>query len=234
MLATCAGCYLLWWGVAFYPERHAPLWLSGILLVATAVCGIMAVNWMSQGIFQTEGIRKGVSGGWIMAGGVICYVVLLVISNLVFHRMVTTELFLIVGCLIVVSTWTSVGYYMIICLAGLTSIPDSVLEAGELDGATGWKKIWNLYIPMLWEPLKMSTIMVITGVLKIFDTVYILTPTGGTSNCTIVPALLMYNEAYRYGHYGTGSAIATVIFVLSAAVSIFSLKLMNQKESIEY
>lgn len=52
MLATCAGCYLLWWGVAFYPERHAPLWLSGILLM---------------------------------------------ISNLVFHRMVTTELFLIVG-----------------------------------------------------------------------------------------------------------------------------------------
>ena len=137
-------------------------------------------------------------------------------------------------CLIIVSTWTSVGYYMIICLAGLTSIPNSVLEAGELDGATGWKKIWNIYIPMLWEPLKMSTIMVITGVLKIFDTVYILTPTGGTNNCTIVPALLMYNEAYRYGHYGTGSAIATVIFVLSAAVSILSLTLMNKKESIEY
>lgn len=97
MLAACAGCYLLWWGVAFYPERHAPLWLSGILLVVTAVCGIMAVNWMAQGIFQTEGIRKGASGGWILAGGVICYIVLLVISNLVFHRMVTTELFLIVG-----------------------------------------------------------------------------------------------------------------------------------------
>lgn len=94
MLAACAGCYLLWWGVAFYPERHAPLWLSGILLVVTAVCGIMAVNWMAQGIFQTEGIRKGASGGWILAGGVICYIVLLVISNLVFHRMVTTELFL--------------------------------------------------------------------------------------------------------------------------------------------
>ena len=137
-------------------------------------------------------------------------------------------------CLIIVSTWTSVGYYMIICLAGLTSIPDSVLEAGSLDGATGWKKIRYLYIPMLWEPLKMSTIMVITGVLKIFDTGYILTPTGGTGNSTIVPALLMYNEAYRYGHYGTGSAIATVIFVLSAFVSIASLKLMNRRESIEY
>lgn len=137
-------------------------------------------------------------------------------------------------CLIIVSTWTSVGYYMIICLAGLTSVPESVMEAGALDGATGWKKIWHLYIPMLWDPIKMSTIMVITGVLKIFDTVYILTPSGGTGNSTIVPALLMYNEAYRYGHYGTGSAIATIIFVMSAVVSVLSLKLMNQRESIEY
>lgn len=137
-------------------------------------------------------------------------------------------------CLIIVSTWTSVGYYMIICLAGLTSVPDSVVEAGALDGATGLRKLWYIYIPMLWDPIKMSTIMVITGVLKIFDTVYILTPTGGTDNSTIVPALLMYNEAYRYGHYGTGSAIATVIFVLSAAVSLISLKLMNRRESVEY
>lgn len=136
--------------------------------------------------------------------------------------------------LIVVSTWTSVGYYMIICLAGLTAVPDSIIEAGEMDGATGMKKIRYLYIPMLWDSVKMSVIMVITGVLKIFDTVYILTPAGGTDNSTIVPALMMYNEAYRYGHYGLGSAIATVIFVLSAIVSILSLRLMNSRESVEY
>ena len=68
MLAACSGCYLVWWGVAFYPERHVPLWLSGILLVATAACGIMAVNWMAQGIFQAEkvraGIPVGVDSGW--------------------------------------------------------------------------------------------------------------------------------------------------------------------------
>lgn len=159
------------------------------------------------------------------------FLIKLGLDNLVNQWLVDPKTSLI--CLIVVSTWTSVGYYMIICLAGLTSIPDSILEAGALDGATGMKKIRYLYIPMLWEPLKMSTIMVITGVLKIFDTVYILTPSGGTGNSTIVPALLMYNEAYRYGHYGTGSAIATVIFVMSALVSIFSLKLMNRRESIE-
>ena len=91
MLAVCSGCYLVWWGVAFYPERHAPLWLSGILLAGTAVCG------MAQGIFQAEKVRAGIPGGWILAGGVIGYVVLLVISNIIFHRMVTTELFLIIG-----------------------------------------------------------------------------------------------------------------------------------------
>ena len=136
--------------------------------------------------------------------------------------------------LVVVSTWTSVGYYMIICLAGLSSIPESILEAGKMDGVVGLKKVWHIYIPLLWDPIKMSVIMVITGVLKIFDTVYILTPAGGTNNSTIVPALLMYNESYRYGHYGVGSAIATVIFVMSALVSIFSLKVMDKKESVEY
>ena len=98
MLAVCSGCYLVLWGVAFYLERHAPLlWLSGILLAGTAVCEIMAVNWMAQGIFQAEKVRAGISGGWILAGGVIGYIVLLVISNVVFYRMVTTELFLIIG-----------------------------------------------------------------------------------------------------------------------------------------
>ena len=97
MLAVCLGCYLVLWGVAFYLERHAPLWLSGILLAGTAVCEIMAVNWMAQGIFQAEKVRAGISGGWILAGGVIGYIVLLVISNVVFYRMVTTELFLIIG-----------------------------------------------------------------------------------------------------------------------------------------
>lgn len=138
------------------------------------------------------------------------------------------------AALIAVSTWTSMGYYMIICIAGLSSIPESIFEAGKLDGAVGIKKIFHIYIPLLWDPIKMSVIMVITGVLKIFDTVYIMTPSGGTNNSTIVPALLMYNESYRYGHYGVGSAIATVIFVMSALVSIFSLKMMDKKESIEY
>jgi raffinose/stachyose/melibiose transport system permease protein len=135
-------------------------------------------------------------------------------------------------CLIVVTAWTSVGYYMIICLAALTAVPGSVIEAGMLDGATGFKRVRYLYIPILWDSIKVSIIMVVTGVLKIFDTVYILTPTGGTEGSTVVPALLMYNEAYRYGNYGLGSAIATIIFVLSVAATLVSLGLMNRRRDV--
>ena len=70
---------------------------------------------MAQGIFQAEKVRAGIPVGWILAGGVIGYVVLLVISNIVFHRMVTTELFLIVGWavlnLIVVDTLYASGLF---------------------------------------------------------------------------------------------------------------------------
>ncbi len=134
--------------------------------------------------------------------------------------------------LVIVCAWTSVGYYMILCLAGLTIVPASVIEAGVIDGVTGLKKVRFLYIPMLWQSIEVSVIMVITGVLKIFDTVYILTPTGGTQNCTVVPALLMYNEAYRYNNYGLGSAIASVIFALSVIITLFSLGIMNRRRDV--
>lgn len=129
---------------------------------------------------------------------------------------------------IAVSTWTSIGYYLIICLAALTAVPKSILEAAELDGAVGLRRIWHIVLPMIWGSVQISIILVITGVLKIFDTVYILTPTGGAGGSTIVPALLMYNQAFRYNNYGMGSAIATVIFVLSIIISFISLRLTRQ------
>ncbi len=129
-----------------------------------------------------------------------------------------------------VSTWTSIGYYMIICLAGLSSVDPNVFEAAEIDGATGLKKVFRIYIPCLWNNVKVSVIMIVTGILKMFDTVYVLTPSGGAGNATVVPALLMYNESFRYNHYGKGAAIATVILILSIGVSLLSLRLMSRKE----
>lgn len=137
-------------------------------------------------------------------------------------------------CVATVSTWTSIGYYMIICLAGLSNIPTSVFEAAKLDGVSGMRKIFAIDLPLIWDSVKAATIMIITGILKMFDTVYILTPSGGARNSTIVPALLMYNESFKYNRYGRGAAIATVILILSVLISIISLKILNKRESVEF
>ncbi|MFB9276404.1 carbohydrate ABC transporter permease [Cohnella cellulosilytica] len=138
------------------------------------------------------------------------------------------------GSVIVVSTWTSIGYYMIICLSAMSALPKSTLEAAEIDGAVGFRKIRSIVLPMIWGSVQVSIILVVTGVLKIFDTVYILTPNGGVNGSTIVPALLMYNNAFRYNDYGSGSAIATVIFVLSILISAISLRLTRREKAAEF
>ena len=133
-------------------------------------------------------------------------------------------------CVAIVSTWTSIGYYMIICMAGLSAVPTSVYDAAKLDGSIGLHKVFHIDIPLIWSSVRVSIIMIITGIIKMFDTVYILTPSGGPGNVTNVPALLMYNESFRYNKYGKGSAIATVILGMSIVISVISLRLTQQKE----
>lgn len=133
-------------------------------------------------------------------------------------------------CVAIVSTWTSIGYYMIICMAGLSAVPTSIYDAAKLDGSTGLHKVFHIDIPLIWSSVRVSIVMIVTGIIKMFDTVYILTPNGGPGNCTNVPALLMYNESFKYNKYGKGSAIATVILGISIAVSILCLRITRQKE----
>jgi len=133
---------------------------------------------------------------------------------------------------IVVTGWVSTGYYTTIFFAAITGLPDEILEAAALDGATGLKKITRIVLPMIWESVKTSVILVVTGILKTFEIVFIMTQ-GGPNGLTQVPVTLMYYEAFKYDHYGRGSAIAVVVFLMSIGLTIISLRLMN-REKIEY
>lgn len=97
MMAVCALFYLIWWTMAFRPKKQAPLWASTTILVVTAICGILAVFWMSRGSGDLYPKRENVSMLYLLIGGAIVYLVLLLVTGIAFHRMVTTELLLIVG-----------------------------------------------------------------------------------------------------------------------------------------
>lgn len=133
------------------------------------------------------------------------------------------------GIVILVTTWSSFGYYMTIGLAALAGIPDEVHDSAKMDGAAGFRKLVYITLPMIWESIKISVVFVITGVLKIFDIIFVMT-NGGPNGSTQVPATLMYEEAFKYGHYGLGSAISTVIFAISLLLTVISLKLMQWKK----
>lgn len=133
---------------------------------------------------------------------------------------------------IVANSWTGLGYHMVIAFAAITSIPNELLEAADLDGCVGLRKVWHIILPIVWEAMKISVALIIVGSLKNFDIIFVMTG-GGPNGLTDVPATLMYFEAFRYFRYGMGSAIAAFIFVASVILAVGTLRLMR-RDPIQY
>lgn len=127
-----------------------------------------------------------------------------------------------------VNVWAGIGYYMVIILAGLTTIPKDLYEAAAIDGANPVNMFFNVTIPMLKPTLIMCIVMDIIGSVKVFDIVYVMT-SGGPNGLTNLPTTLMISEAFKYSHYGVGSAIGIVIMIICLVGTIGSNILLNKK-----
>jgi multiple sugar transport system permease protein len=131
----------------------------------------------------------------------------------------------------IVYIWHSVGYYMILFLAGLQGIPDYLYEAAELDGAGPVRKFFNITVPMLSPVLFFTTIIGIINSFKIFDLIYVLTG-GGPGRSTHVLVYDIYNTAFKQFEYGYASAMAYVLFLLILIISIIQFR--GQKKWVNY
>jgi len=130
---------------------------------------------------------------------------------------------------IIANAWCGLGYHMTIGFAAVTGISEDVLESAQIDGATGLRRIFLIIVPMIWESIRTSIVLVIIGSLKVFDIVFVMTE-GGPNGITHVLSTLLYYEAFKYNNYGLGSAISVTIFALSIVMAIISLRLTRQKE----
>ncbi|WP_099361638.1 carbohydrate ABC transporter permease [Fredinandcohnia onubensis] len=133
------------------------------------------------------------------------------------------------GTIIFVNIWAGIGYYMVILLAGLTTIPNEIYEAAEIDGASPSKKFFHITVPMLKPIITLCILMDIIGTVKVFDLIFVMTE-GGPNGLTNLPTTLMYYEAFRYGNYGVGSAIGIIILIIALILTIGSEAVMNRKE----
>lgn len=125
--------------------------------------------------------------------------------------------------------WSSIGFAMTIFYAGLQVLPEDVMEASSLDGATGWQQLRYVTVPMMRETFAIVAILLITNVFKIFELVYMLTG-GGPVHRSDTLVSYMYFVTFTNQQYGSGMAIAVIVTVLSAIVSIGYLVLSRERK----
>jgi multiple sugar transport system permease protein len=124
--------------------------------------------------------------------------------------------------LVIMSLW-AVGGSMIIYLAGLKDIPDTLYEAAMIDGAGLWQRTWHVTLPMLTPVIFFNLIMGIIGAFQYFAQAYIMTQ-GGPEDSTTFYALYLFNRAWRYLDMGYASAMAWVLFVIIMGITAVIFK----------
>lgn len=130
---------------------------------------------------------------------------------------------------IIAAVWQFSGYTMAMWLAGLRGIPDTIIEAAEVDGATRWQIFRCILFPML-RPITLSAMIVLGHIsLKIFDLVYAMTGSG-SNNVTDMPSLYMFEATFRANRYSTGSSIAVIMLLMVSVVIIPYLVSSLKKE----
>lgn len=130
--------------------------------------------------------------------------------------------------ILVTIIWQFVGLYLIIFLAALQNVPEEVLEAAKMDGASEWITTSKITIPMIWDTIIVAVILCISGSLKTFDLIYVMT-NGGPAHSTEVMALYMFNETFSKLNYGYGSAVSVFIFFFSLILIFIVTKILRRR-----
>lgn len=116
--------------------------------------------------------------------------------------------------------WQYIGFYFVIFLTGLSTIPDELLDAAEVDGANGFKKVFKIQLPLLQNITKVVLILSITGTLKVFELPYIMNPYGRPSGKSHFLGTYMYYKAFiNNTNLGFAAAIAVILVILGVVLS---------------
>ena len=134
--------------------------------------------------------------------------------------------------LIILMCWQQIGYMMIIYIAGLQNVSDDLIEAAQIDGATWWKTLWKVKLPMVMPSITICVFLTLTNSFKLFDQNLALTG-GDPNHFTEMLALNIYQTFYaRAGAQwkGFGQAKAVLFCVLVIAISMIQLKATRSRE----
>ncbi|MBS0341899.1 MAG: sugar ABC transporter permease [Proteobacteria bacterium] len=132
--------------------------------------------------------------------------------------------------IIIVDTWMWTPYVMLICLAGLRSIPDYIYEAAEVDRASPWRQFWSITLPMVLPFIMLAILFRGIENFKMFDMVNLLT-SGGPGSATELASITLKREAFEKWRTGYSSAFAIILFVAVFGLANIYVKALNHVKS---
>lgn len=219
---------------------------NNMLIVAASVFGqvpiamVLALLLMRSTLFQRV-IRASVFMPMVLSS-----VVVGIIWGYIYHPQIGILNFLLEGigleswkkswlsdpkvsmfALMVPIIWNYIGPYMIMFIAALQNISPEIDDAAQLDGVGPVRKLFAVTLPMIWDTVKVAVVLCISGSLKAFDLIYVMTG-GGPAHSTELLASYMYNSTFNVYRFGFGSAISTAIIILSLFLIVGSQYLMKR------
>lgn len=214
---------------------HA-LWYTALFaVVSTALINVLALCvalLLTRGFAGTSAFRTVFFLPNLIGGIVLGWLWQVLLNGLLAPygaTLVSSEWYGFWGLMTVV-TWQQLGYMMIIYISGLTAIPDELMEAAAIDGATARQTFFHVKLPMLMPSVTICTFLTLTNGFKLFDQNLALT-NGMPSNRSQLLALNIYSTFYgRSGWAGAGQAKAVIFCVIVVAIALLQLWLTRPRE----
>ncbi|QPC83670.1 sugar ABC transporter permease [Phototrophicus methaneseepsis] len=128
----------------------------------------------------------------------------------------------------IMSIWKTVGWNMVILLAGLQGIPNEIYEAAAVDGSNRWRTFWHITLPLLKPTILVSVVISTINASQVFEQVYVMTG-GGPGYSTMTLVQLVYNTAFQQFDMGYASAISSVLFVIIMVITFINFKFFNEE-----
>ena len=211
----------------FFTSLFAVISLIVINVIAFAIALALTQKLKGTNIFRTFFFMPNLIGGIVLG-----YIWQLIFDGVLSHYSTAISLNKWYGFwgLIILVGWQQIGYMMIIYIAGLQAIPEDVIEAAQIDGASSIKRLFSITIPMMMPSITICTFLSVTNGFKLFDQNLSLTA-GEPAQMSEMLALNIFNTFYaRVGWEGVGQAKAVIFFLIVVIIGIIQLHITRSRE----
>lgn len=221
----------------WYTALYAIVSLFLINILAFAVAYLLTLGFKGANIFRTAFFMPNLIGGIVLG-----YIWTMIFNGVLvkFDTSILMETKYGFWGLIILMCWQQIGYMMIIYIAGLQAVPEDLIEAAKIDGASKWKTLIHVTIPNIMPSITICLFLTLTNAFKLFDQNLALTggqpfnqqADGSVIKTTEMLALNIYNTFYGQNTTarGVAQAKAVIFFILVAAISLIQLRATRSKE----